>query len=514
MTERSITLVFPHQLFRDHVAIAPNRPVCLVEDSLFFGDRHYPVRFHVHKLMLHKASMDFYAGLLRDAGVTVQRIGYDPERTIGDEIDDLAAEGVRELHLCDVIDDVLSRRIERAAGRHGLALRWYRSPMFVSPEPWLRDQLGESDTVRMQSFYVAQRKRMGVLVKDNRPIGGRWSFDTENRKSWPARTAPPPEPAVPKNGLVIAAAAQVRAEFPTNPGSTDSFWYPVTHADADRWLRQFLEERLAQFGPYEDAICAEGSVLYHSVLTPLLNTGLLTPAQVLSALDEAVSLERVEQPLLAGVEGFVRQIIGWREFIRGIYLFHGVRQRTSNYWGHTEPIPAAFYTATTGLLPADRVIERVITRSYCHHIERLMVLGNLMLLCEIHPDEVYSWFMEFFIDAYDWVMVPNVYGMSQFADGGIMASKPYVSGANYIRKMSDFAGGDWETTWTALFWRFLGLHRDVFTAQPRLGMLVKQLDRDPARAMRHRRTAERYLAGLRSAPPSGNEGSRLGLGEQ
>ncbi|TVR06688.1 MAG: cryptochrome/photolyase family protein [Spirochaetaceae bacterium] len=502
MKERSITLVFPHQLFRTHPAVAAGRPVYLVEDSLFFGDRHHPIRFHVHKLTLHIASMDAYAQQLRAAGITVHRVTYNARRTIGDELDDLAVAGVREVHLCDLTDDVLTRRIERAAERHGFTLRWYGSPMFVSPEAWLREQLGESATVRMQSFYIAQRTRMGILVQDNRPIGGRWSFDTENRKSWPARTAPPPEPSAPQNQLVAAAAERVRAEFAGNPGATDTFWYPVTHDDAQTWLRRFLEERLSRFGPYEDAICANGTVLYHSVLTPMLNIGLLTPAEVLSALDDAVSLDRVEQPLLAGVEGFVRQIIGWREFIRGIYLFHGVRQRTTNYWCHTEPMPAAFYTATTGLLPADRVIERVMERSYCHHIERLMVLGNLMLLCEIHPDEVYRWFMELFIDAYDWVMVPNVYGMSQFADGGIMASKPYVSGANYIRKMSDFAGGEWEAAWTALFWRFLDHHRDVFAAQPRLGMLVKQLDRDPARAAGHRQTAERYLAGLRSAPPT------------
>ncbi|TVQ37295.1 MAG: cryptochrome/photolyase family protein [Spirochaetaceae bacterium] len=496
-SHRSATLVFPHQLFAHHPAVRNDRPVYLLEDSLFFGDRRYPVRFHAHKLVLHLASMDHFAADLQRRGIQVFRVAYNPDRTIVDELTSLAAAGLRELHLCDVTDDILRRRIERTADRRSQSIIWYETPMFLSPLPWLRQQCEGLHTLRMRSFYVAQRRRLGILVKGSAPVGGRWSFDSQNRKPWPARTDPPAEPSAAGNRHVDAAQQRVRREFSDHPGSPETFWYPVTPAEALDWLDRFLRERLPHFGPYEDAICERGTVLYHSVLSPLLNTGLITPQQVLDRLAQAVPLDSgAENSNLAGIEGFIRQLIGWREFIRGVYLFHGVRQRTANFWDHERRLPPAFYSAHTGLLPADGVIRRVTERAYCHHIERLMVLGNLMLLCEIDPHEVYRWFMELFIDAYDWVMVPNVYGMSQFADGGMMASKPYISGAAYLRRMSDFAGGSWERTWTALFWRFLERHRTYFCGQPRLGMLVKQLDRNASRTAEHARIAERYLSDL------------------
>jgi deoxyribodipyrimidine photolyase-related protein len=183
---------------------------------------------------------------------------------------------------------------------------------------------------------------------------------------------------------------------------------------------------------------------------------------------------------LASLEGFIRQIIGWREFMRGVYVAKGRQQRTRNVWGFTRKIPQSFYDGTTGIPPIDDTIRKVLDTGYCHHIERLMVLGNVMLLSEFDPDDVYRWFMELFIDAYDWVMVPNVYGMSQFADGGILSTKPYISGSNYLMKMGDYPKGGWQTTWDALFWRFLDVHRAFFLQNPRMGMLIRTFDAMPA----------------------------------
>jgi deoxyribodipyrimidine photolyase-related protein len=206
----------------------------------------------------------------------------------------------------------------------------------------------------------------------------------------------------------------------------------------------------------------------------MLNIGLLTPLQVIET-----SLQYAEQNNIPfnSVEGFVRQIIGWREFIRGIYVVKGSEERTRNYWQFNKKIPASFYNGTTGIEPIDVVIKKVLKTGYCHHIERLMILGNFMLLNEYHPDEVYQWFMELFIDSYDWVMVPNVYGMSQFADGGLMASKPYISGSSYVLKMSHYKKGDWCDTWDALFWEFMNKQRAFFSSNPRLGMLLKTYDK-------------------------------------
>jgi deoxyribodipyrimidine photolyase-related protein len=180
---------------------------------------------------------------------------------------------------------------------------------------------------------------------------------------------------------------------------------------------------------------------------------------------------------LNSTEGLIRQIVGWREFIRGVYEEAGGRERTINFWKFKRKIPKSFWTATTGITPIDTTIEKILETGYCHHIERLMVLGNFMVLCEFDPDDVYRWFMEMFIDSYDWVMVPNVYGMSQFADGGLMSTKPYISGSNYLMKMGDFPKGDWQLIWDGLFWRFLDKNRSFFSKNPRLSMLLRTFDK-------------------------------------
>ena len=228
----------------------------------------------------------------------------------------------------------------------------------------------------------------------------------------------------------------------------------------------------------------------------MLNVGLLTPKEII---DQAITFASENKIPLNSCEGFIRQILGWREFIRGVYEVKGTKERTTNYWKFKRKIPASFWEGTTGIPPIDNTIKKVLATGYCHHIERLMVLGNFMLLCEFDPDEVYRWFMELFIDAYDWVMVPNVYGMSQFADGGLMATKPYISGSNYLMKMSDYQKGDWQPIWDGLFWRFMHSHRDFFLKNPRLGMLIKTFDKMPiAKQIVHINNAEAFLKMLES----------------
>ncbi|MFM8347957.1 MAG: cryptochrome/photolyase family protein, partial [Bacteroidota bacterium] len=325
---------------------------------------------------------------------------------------------------------------------------------------------------------------------------GKWSFDAENRERWPKGLPPPLFTGAPRVTLHQEAEHYVQENFVNNPGAISGTWeYPVTHSQASDWLDQFLQHRFAGFGRFEDAMVSRESVLHHSVITPMLNTGLLTIQQVL---DRTIDFAREHQVPFNSVEGFVRQVVGWREFIRAVYVREGRKQRTTNYWGFTRPMPASFYDGTTGIVPVDSVIKKLLATGYSHHIERLMVLGNFMLLCEIHPDAVYKWFMELYVDAYDWVMVPNVYGMSQFADGGLMCTKPYISGSNYLLKMSDFrADPSWTSVWDALFWRFMHVHRDFFGQNPRLGMLLRTLDKmDAAKRNALLMKADEFLTNL------------------
>lgn len=498
---QAVTLVFPHQLFEHHPAISRDRPVVLLEDSLFFGDSRNPLRFHQKKLLLHRASMKAYEKALRQAGHQVQYVEHEPGKDLTGCLHALARGGAEEFHYVDPVDYLVERRLARFFTATGLRGVVVESPQFLTPDDWRQSYFQGRKRWLMGGFYQAQRRRMGVLMTaENQPAGGRWSFDEENRKRFPKAGVPPLEPRVGRaHPGMAAAASHVQERYGENPGSTADFDYPVTPAQASRWLANFMEERLAGFGDYEDALSRQHRVLYHSVLTPSLNLGLLTPQQVLDAALATADAQRIP---LNSLEGFVRQIIGWREFIRGVYVEAGTRARTTNYWGFTRRLPAAFYTGQTGIPPVDAVIHRTLEHGWCHHIERLMVLGNFMLLCRIHPDDVYAWFMEMFVDAYDWVMVPNVYGMSQFADGGTFTTKPYLSGSNYLLKMGDYPKGPWCAIWDALFWTFIADYEDFFAANPRLSLMTRQLARLRGPALEEkRRLATAYL-------------ETLGLGEE
>lgn len=493
-----ITLIYPHQLYAEQPAVAEGRVVYLIEDPLYFGnDPHWPCAMHRQKILLHRASMQAYAERLRGRGLEVQY--FDCPR--GSETDSATLlqnalpDHISALHVVDPVDEMLQRRIVRFAKLRGITLQWYASPNFLSPPEFLEALLAGKKKPFMARFYEAQRKRMRILLDENGgPVGGQWSFDAENRVKLPKQHAVPEEPST-HDSAWKNASDYVAERFPDNPGSLAVFRWPVTHEQAAVWLRQFVEERLSGFGKYEDAIAVEHAFLYHSAITPALNIGLLNPQQVL----DAVMQQAQQDPHLPlnSLEGFVRQIIGWREFLRGIYQFHGSAIRQKNFWNFTRPMPRSCYDGTTGIAPVDRVIRQLLQEGYCHHIERLMVLGNFFLLCRIRPDDVYRWFMEMFVDSYDWVMVPNVYGMSQYADGGTFTTKPYISGSNYLKKMSDEPSGPWCAVWDGLFWLFIDDHAAFFLRNPRLSMMVRSWEKfSPEKKEQHRQSALHFLEGL------------------
>jgi deoxyribodipyrimidine photolyase-related protein len=487
---RKVAVIFPHQLFANHPVLSKVSDIVLVEDERFFGD----FKFHKKKLVLHRASMRAYRKKLDQNGHKVHYISYErtsSRKNLKNLFQKLRA---KEIYAVDTCDSVLNEKLQKLAKRLRLTLQVFGTPSFLSSEDWLREFFKDRRRFSMARFYTAQRKHLGVLVEDGKPIAGKWSFDAENRQRLPRNIEIPELPAAGANKFVREATEHVKKEFPDNPGSVGGFIYPVTHEGSHKWLRSFLSSRLEFFGPYEDAISKDQPFIFHSVMSPLLNIGLLEPAGVLQ---ETLQWHRDHDVPLNSLEGFIRQIIGWREFIRAVYILRGDRQRTSNFWDCRNKIPRSFYDGTTGVEPVDAVIRRVLKYAYAHHIERLMVLGNFMLLCEIHPDEVYRWFMELFIDAYAWVMVPNVYGMSQYADGGLITTKPYISSSNYLRKTSDFPKGPWCEIWDSLFWRFISKHKSVFAKNPRMRVMALQLDRmDTTKLRSHKHSAECFLAEL------------------
>jgi deoxyribodipyrimidine photolyase-related protein len=491
---KEITLVFPHQLFKNNPALSLKRQVFIVEDPLFFGDIRYPLCFHKKKLIFHRASMKFYENYLSEKGYNViylQYASFKEDRRSNYLSVFFNKMSVNEIHYTDVTDFLLEKRIQRMGKELDKKLVKYDSLMFLTDDNWLREYFENQKSYLMASFYIEQRKRLNVLIKDGKPVGGKWSFDSENRKRLPKDINIPDIKFPEDTEYELEAIDYVENNFPTNPGNGFDFIYPVTFDQANSWLNDFLENRFKSFGDYEDAVDKKEIYLYHSVLTPMLNSGLLTPKDVLEK-----TLQFAEKKMIPinSLEGFVRQIIGWREFMRAVYLLEGVNQRTNNFFKFKKKIPKSFYNATTGIEPVDIIIKRVLDNSYSHHIERLMILGNFMLLCEFSPDEVYKWFMEMYIDAYDWVMVPNIYGMSQYADGGLICTKPYISSSNYIRKMSNFEKGNWCEIWDALYWRFIFKQKKMFDKNPRMSMMLAQLNKmDKDKLKKHISIAETFL---------------------
>ena len=483
-------LVFPNQLFKESKLLKTESHIFLVEEYLFF--KQY--KFHKQKISFHRATMKFYQDYLKSQDVNVSYINsYDNESNILTLLDTVKSKGFNLIEIYDPVDYLLNRRIKRKCNEHNIDLLVHDSPQFLNSNEDLEDFFKESKKKFFQtSFYKSERKRRSILIdSDGRPEGGEWTYDILNRKKYPKGEIPPKIDIPEENEYISDAQSYTNKNFKENYGKMGLFNYPVTFDESEKWFDDFLENRFMMFGDYEDAIVKEEITLNHSLLSPLMNVGLLSPSHVIT---KSIDFSVKNNISINSTEGFIRQIIGWREFIRGVYTAKGSYERTLNYWGFERKIPRSFYTGETGIEPIDSSIKKVLKTGYLHHIERLMILGNFMLLCEFDPDEVYKWFMEVFIDSYDWVMVPNVYGMSQFADGGLMSTKPYISSSNYIIKMSNYKKGEWCKVWDALFWNFMDKQRSFFLKNPRMRMLISSFDKmDNTKRENYIISADNYL---------------------
>lgn len=476
---QSALLLYPHQLFAvEHLPKVDI--VYVVEDPLFFGtDAEYPVAFHKQKLILHRASMRRYVEEQLWANeIDVEYLELANVQHSGEVLSHAQKAGAELVYMFDVCDFVLEKRLQEALATNVEApfeLRVLPSPNFMLKKGEVEEFFADKSNHKFAPFYQWQRERFNILIdKKYKPVGGKWSFDTENRNKIPTDLQVPGFVSFGDNDYVKEATAWVEKRFAKNPGDSANFLWPTSHAEAQQWLADFLQHRLELFGPYEDAIDGQAMMLYHSGISAPLNCGLLSPVQIVDNTLEHHEKTPIDLPSL---EGFIRQIIGWREYIRGLYVVQGSTMRTANALEKQRTLSSAWWDGTTGLPPVDDVIAKVQKHAYAHHIERLMVVGNAMLLCDMHPDEVYKWFMGMFIDAYDWVMVPNVYGMSQFSDLGSMVTKPYISGSNYILSMSNYQKDDWCDVWDGLFWGFVERHQEELAKNPRTSMMVKNLKR-------------------------------------
>lgn len=494
---RTIFILFPHQLFSlneipKQYQTSDTRFI-LVEHPVFFGSRKkMKMNFQKKKIVLHRASCLEYVDEMRDAGIRIayidlesfNRTRYLPLlRIIGADGDGSERYSVVcfdpvDYELVDELGAVFRDRLTIIETPNFLThtahlIEFYESHLKHSRKGATPDHFFHA------TFYKWQVDHLSI------PHIKR-SYDTENREAIPDSVEVPTITEVTgirnrrgsETGMATTASKHLAAairfcnhEFPRNYGTTDGFYLPTTRKAANEWLHRFVQDRLTNFGKYQDALIPGEPFLFHSVISPMLNIGLISPFDVVR---EAIAAYKKHKVSIEAYEGFLRQVVGWREYQRFIYLFLYNDIVKSNHFGHGRSLTRHWYNGTTGLAPLDDAIRGAFKWGYLHHIQRLMVVSNAMNLCEIEPHQAYKWFMEFAVDSYDWVMIGNVYSMGMWADGGLTMRKPYFSSDKYIQGMAGgrYPAGEWEDQWRALYYRFLSKHATKLRGTPYVRNLV------------------------------------------
>ena len=466
--------------------------IYITEEPVYFGHRsnrkNYTLSFNKLKLIYHHATLNYYCNYLesefkksKNTNIKIINLNYS---TLCKTSGYAPIKSHSNIYMYNPVDTFLEAKYSKLFGNK---LKYIESPLFLCSSTDLesyhnsKPKATRDRSYNHASFYKWQRERLNILATSK-------TYDTENRNMMPLDTTVPP---LPKNdssdpimrGYLLEAISYVQKTFPQNmqpinpippipitskPVTPESIHFPISHKTSALWLENFCKNRFAEFGKYEDSIDSKGrNFLFHSTISPMLNMGLLTPMQVINTITKYYEKHKAAIGI-ANYEGFIRQVIGWREYQRYIYVYAGEFMRKSNHFGNTRRMNESWYYATTGIKPVDDAIRMAINDGYIHHILRLMVIGNFMNLVGIHPDDVYKWFMEFSLDSYDWVMIGNVYSMTLWADGGMTMRKPYISGSGYIMKMSNYGKEkkekkektekyelSWQEKWDVIFHNFI-----------------------------------------------------------
>ena len=430
-------------------------------------------KFHKHKLIFYLSAMREYKDALIKNKYKCTYCKLDGQK-INHKYEDklelfINKNKIKKLKIFEIPDSFFRNRIVNFCKKKNIDLEIIQSPMFMSDRALLKEYFEKNKKPFLNNFYKLQRINQNILIKNNLPTGGKWSFDEDNRKKLPKNIQIPPIKLPSENKNIKDVKILIDEKFKKHPGNISGFLIPTNRETALNWLQSFFKDRFKNFGDYEDALTTESNLVFHSLLSPLLNIGLLVPSEVIQ---DALRYHKKNKIPLNSFEGFIRQIIGWREFIKGTYDKYENQMVKGNFWNHKRKLTSSWYTGTTGIDPLDHFIKEVNACGYTHHIPRLMVISNIMNLAGIHPKEIYRWFMEMFVDSSDWVMVPNVFSMGTFSDGGIFATKPYICGSNYILKMSNFKKGEWCDIVDGLYWSFIERNMSEIKKNYRMSMMA------------------------------------------
>lgn len=502
MTGRTI-LILGDQLSPQLAALrGANRAADRVLMAEVMAEADY-VPHHRKKLAFVFSAMRHFAQDLREAGWQVDYVRLDDPANTGTLGGELRRAMARHGH---------ERAVATEPGEWRLlqAMRGWPGLQILPDDRFLADRHGFAawaegrKALRMEHFYRLMRRKTGLLMDGGEPAGGRWNFDAENRSRADPDLAMPSPPRFAPDAITREVLDMVAARFPDRFGTLEPFWFAVTRTDAEAAFAHFLRHALPRFGTYQDAMLAGQPFLFHAVVSTYLNAGLLDPL----AMCRAVEAEwRAGRAALNSAEGFIRQIIGWREFVRGIYWWRMPGYDRVNALDAHRPLPEFYWSGKTDLACLRACITQTRDEAYAHHIQRLMVTGNFALLAGIDPHALHEWYLAVYADAYEWVELPNTVGMSQFADGGLLASKPYAASGAYIDRMSDYCrtctydvkakAGPRACPFNLLYWHFVARHRERLARNPRMAQAVRTWERfAPDRQDQLRRDSERFLAGL------------------
>jgi deoxyribodipyrimidine photolyase-related protein len=486
-----LRLVLADQLTRGVAALRgaePGEDVILMAEVM---EEATYVRHHKQKIVFLFSAMRAFAAELEEEGFDVRYTRLDDEENAGSlfgevrrafaqtDCEELVVTACGEYRLAEDMEG-WSRRLNRP-----VTIR--DDDRFVCSLPEFRAWADGRKQFRMEYFYREMRKKTGLLMKDGEPEGGQWNFDQENRKKLPKGYEPPLAPEVFEHPVVEEVAALVEERFSDHFGTLERYTYGITRDDALKRLDAFIDESLPGFGDYQDAMATGEDFLNHSLISVYLNAGLLTPLEICRAAEDAFREGRV--PLNAA-EGFIRQIIGWREFVRGIYWLKMPDYKKTNALQADRPLPDFYWTGETDLHCVAEAVRNTRDHAYAHHIQRLMITGNLALLLGVAPDEINAWYLIVYADAYEWVQLPNTHGMAIWADHGVLGSKPYAASGSYINRMSNYCGscrykvskreGEDACPFNYLYWDFIIRNEKTLRANPRMGMMYRTLDKKGA----------------------------------
>ena len=439
------------------------------------------VRHHKAKIAFILAAMRHHAEDMRERGWTVDYVKLDDPYNAGSFTGEIARAIDRHapsaIRITEAGEWRVMAMLENWGEQFGVPVTLCPDTRFLCARDAFEEWAEGRKQLRMEYFYREMRRKTGLLMDGDKPEGGRWNYDKDNRKAADADLFMPKPIAFRPDDITQEVLDLVAERFADHPGSLDHFQFAVTHEEALRARRHFLDECLARFGDYQDAMLTGEPFLYHSLLSPYLNAGLLDPFDLCREAEKKYAAG--DAPLNA-VEGFIRQIIGWREYVRGIYWREGPDYAQRNFLEATRDLPNFYYSGETDMHCLSEAIGQTLDHAYAHHIQRLMITGTFALIAGVDPHALHIWYLEVYADAYEWVELPNTLGMSQFADGGLLGSKPYAASGNYINKMSDYCGqcryevkaktGKGACPFNALYWDFLARNENKLKSNTRLAM--------------------------------------------